>query len=81
MRAPLPLIVALSLLSACAAPSRQLRNPQTGETATCSYGLVIGDPVVKPDNSYCRCLTDRLGQGFIFADKPTLAMCPVEFSN
>ncbi|MBI3512989.1 MAG: hypothetical protein HY060_02845 [Proteobacteria bacterium] len=71
------LLLAL-LLSGCGTAERHLRNPQTGETATCSFGPILGDVVVRPDDPYCRCLSDRVAQGFVLTDEPTLYLCPVE---
>jgi hypothetical protein len=52
-------------LSGCVPVGRDLRNPQTGETATCTWWTPIyGDFFPSPDGSYCKCMSSHLAVGY-----------------
>jgi len=68
--------VALLLLTGCGWMSRDLRDPQTGKVETCTFGMVVGDPMpLPPDHPYCKCISDHLAAGYVAVGSPKLAMC------
>jgi hypothetical protein len=82
MRLYAPLVVVAVALSGCVPISHDLRNPQTGETATCTWWTPIyGDFSPSPDGSYCKCVSSHSATGYQMVNNPGWASCKVRFSS
>jgi hypothetical protein len=78
MRLSAVLIVVSVALSGCVPLGRDLRNPQTGEAATCTWWRpVYGDFFPSPDGSYCKCISSHLAAGYQPLSGPQRPDCQV----
>ena len=70
------LVAVVVVLSGCVPLSRDLRNVQTGETATCTnWRPIYGDFYPSPKGSYCRCISDHLATGYELVGEPKRSDC------
>jgi hypothetical protein len=60
-------------LAGCGIVDRDLRDPQTGQTATCTV-TVMGDAItpLPADHPYCVCMGSHLAEGFVPVGTPRL---------
>jgi len=77
VRALAVLVATAVVLSGCSPFSRDLRDPQTGMTATCTHWLPIyGDWYAFPvDGPYCRCINGHLAEGYLLVGQAWFTGC------
>jgi hypothetical protein len=76
MKAYLALAVAGMAVTGCVPITRDLRNAQTGETATCTnWRPIYGDFYPSPKGSYCRCMSGHLAAGYELVSEPKRSDC------